>query len=181
MVIFPPKGVHKIIAICLIISGGEVPADVASVLSTVGAHGGNADPERFEPDSMLDAETLAAWENRPCLDLVGAALYLYNVYPSVHDTPNVFSASGWPRPQHAALNRTRKFLRRETDPERVWPRTRRVSMAQSALCIAVRNWGIEDAAEAMAWVLRDRGYHPAPPLAVEVRCSEQSCRMGLGT
>ena len=152
----------------------EVAADVASVLSTVGAHGGNADPERIEPDSMLDAETLAAWEDRPCLALVGAALYMYNMPPSVHDTPNVFSPSGIPRPQHAALSRTRKFLQRETDPERVWPRTRRVSMAQSALCIATRVWGIEAAAEAMAGVLRARGYHPAPPLVAEVRRSEQS-------
>ena len=120
---------------------------------------------RIQPGTHLSpdmADTLTIMSVR---DKAGLALYLYDFPPKVHDTPNIWTSGG--QVMESAVRRVSEFVQRETNPEGRWPRSQRVSLAQSIMRMAVTMHTGPRTVHALFHALSDRG-PPGVPAAHEV-------------
>ena len=132
------------------------------------------DPEhalRWPADAFLTDAGIANLMGQTTSWLARFALWNYHV--GNHAVPNVYTPAGNLRDQHSAngsRGRVRKFVQRETDPERVMPQSAAISIAQSAMMVGVISHGADELEVALLAVLVARGSGRAQlPTQLEVR------------
>ena len=140
-----------------------VPPAVHPPLVPVPATGWNAG--RIQPDALLSPDMAGTLTIMSVRKKVGCALYLYDFPPRVHDTPNIWTKGKQVR--GSAGRRALEFAQREVGAGRRWPQGRRVSLAQSIMCMAVTMHGIDRVVQALLEALIDRD-PPGTPRPTEV-------------
>ena len=112
--------------------------------------------ERHAPGSQTPDEALL--RNQPVAQLVIRALDLFR--DGRHPVPNVWTKAGNLRAMNTpngVMGRCQKFITRESDPERVWPRSQWTARAQDIVGIAVEVHGYHAVVDTLATCLISEG------------------------